>query len=170
MPGQRQRGSGRVGPQTGDDQFWFHLLPKEAVTSPTARPSQRDLLANPMVSIPFDLYLCWLAFVFRWIPTESGDLGALLEGQAVVGWKGAGTAKRIFRALGELVAAGPPVVELPGPHVIRTVGESKSEFDLRLSSPQEEVQATFRRLTSFAETMERGSHLLVCAYWVERPD
>lgn len=168
IPIEHKRCSAARGPIMGDDRYWFHLVPRKAVRSLGVHPKQPVLLAARGAAIDMDLYHTWLVELLRWIPLAAGDWSDLPDSRIFMDKNGAPTARRIFRALADLIAAGPAVVELPGPRVVRTTARSRSVVNVRLCYPRDELQNTFRQLGDFAEAMEGGEHLLFCSHWVER--
>ncbi len=170
MPVKPLRAPGTPGPFSGDERYWFHLLPWESIPSLDARPEQQALLAHPLVPVPMDLFHSWLVGLLRWIPTVAGDWAALPDSRVFVDATGAATAQRVFQALGDLFSAGPPLVELPGLRVKLSSPGQRTEAFRELAYPRQELVAAFGQLAGFAEALGRGTHLLFCSYWVERPE
>jgi hypothetical protein len=155
-------------PYTGDDRYWFHLLPAAEVTDSVLRPPQALLLRNQMVPMEMDLFHTYLSVFLSWIPTRSGNWEWLPEQFVVIDQTGATAAERIFTALANLFGLSPDPVSIPIPKMVYASGRDGILTNTHLSYSRATLPCRFCELARFSALAAGGSHIIFCSYWLER--
>jgi hypothetical protein len=157
-------------PFSGDDRYWFHLLPTEETADCVTRPSESLLLNNPMIPLELDLFYTHLQIFLSWIPTRSGKWELLPEQFVVIDKNGATEAERIFKALVELYQLSPDSVIFPIPKITYTKGKERNLTTTYLKLPRETLLTRFFELARYSNFVANGTHIIFCSYWLERGD
>jgi len=155
-------------PFTGDDCYWFHLVPKAEVANPRVHPPQDVLLAQPMVPFEMDLYHTYFVPFLSWIPTAAGCWEAVPAEVVVIDGEGATQARRVFQALRTLFSAAPEQVPFPIPKMLYSGGAPPVHRTTVLKYLKEDLVTRMDTLAEFSTVVQTGSHVLFFSYWLQR--